>query len=44
MASKFKLGQEVIVSTKEIPDKKGVIRFMGKIEGRPDDYVGVELD
>lgn len=44
MATKFKVGQEVVVSTKEIPDKKGTIRYMGKIEGRPDDYVGVELD
>lgn len=31
MASKYKIGQEVIISTKEIPDKKGTIRFMGKI-------------
>jgi hypothetical protein len=31
MATKLKIGQEVIVSTQEIPDKKGTIRFMGKI-------------
>lgn len=44
MASKYKVGQEVIVTTKEIPEKKGTVRFVGKIEGRPDEYVGVELD
>jgi hypothetical protein len=31
MATKFKIGQEVMVNTKEIPDKKGTIRFIGKI-------------
>lgn len=44
MATKFKIGQEVIVSTKEIPDKRGVVRFVGKIEGKADEYIGVELD
>ena len=44
MSIKYKVGQEVIVSTKEIPDKKGTVRFVGKIEGKPDEYVGVELD
>lgn len=36
MATKFKVGQEVIVSTKEIQDKRGLVRFVGKIEGKPD--------
>jgi hypothetical protein len=31
MASKFKIGQDVLVSTKEIEDKKGRVRFLGKI-------------
>ena len=31
MANKYKVGQEVVISTKELPDKKGVIRFIGKI-------------
>lgn len=34
MTSKFKIGQEVIVTTKEIPDKRGMVRFVGKIEGK----------
>jgi hypothetical protein len=33
---KFKEGQTVLVNTKEIQDKKGVIRFIGKIEGKTD--------
>lgn len=41
---KFKIGQEVLVSTKEIQDKKGIIKYIGKIEGKNDDYVGVELE
>lgn len=44
MANKFKVGQDVIVATKEIPDKRGTVRFIGKIEGKPDEYIGVELD
>lgn len=44
MATKFKVGQEVLVSTKEIQDKKGIIRFIGKIDGKADEYIGVELD
>lgn len=36
MANKFKVGQEVLVSTKEIQDKKGTIRFIGKIDGKTD--------
>lgn len=34
MSTKYKIGQEVIVSTKDIPDKRGVVRFVGKIEGK----------
>lgn len=44
MATKYKVGQEVLVSTKEIQDKKGIIRFVGKIDGKVDEYIGVELD
>lgn len=35
---------EVVVNTREIPEKHGVVRFVGKIEGKTDDYVGIELD
>lgn len=31
MNPRYKVGQEVIVNTKEISEKKGVIRFVGKI-------------
>lgn len=34
MSTKYKIGQEAIVSTKEIADKRGVVRFVGKIEGK----------
>jgi hypothetical protein len=44
MSSKFKIGQEVIVNTKDIADKRGVVRFVGKIEGKAEEYTGVELD
>jgi hypothetical protein len=44
MSIKFKIGQDVIVNTKEITDKKGTVRYIGKIEGKPDEYIGVELD
>lgn len=42
--SKFKEGQIVLVNTKEMQDKKGIIRFIGKIDGKTDEYIGVELD
>jgi len=41
MANKFKPGQEVVVNTREIPDKHGTVRFVGRIEGKTDDYVGI---
>ena len=44
MSGKFKVGQEVMVNTKDIPNKRGVVRFIGKIEGKNDEYIGVELE
>lgn len=44
MNPRYKVGQEVIVNTKEISEKKGVIRFIGKIQGKTDEYIGVQLD
>lgn len=31
MSIKFKLNQEVLVTTKDIPEKRGVVRYIGKI-------------
>ena len=40
----FKSGQKVSVNTKEISDKKGIIRYIGKIDGKIDEFFGIELD
>lgn len=44
MTHRFKLGQEVTVNTKDITDKRGTVRFIGKIDNKPDEYIGLELD
>ena len=36
MAQRYKIGQEALVSTKDIQDKKGTVRYIGKIEGKAD--------
>ncbi|MBP9839165.1 MAG: hypothetical protein KBC84_10700 [Proteobacteria bacterium] len=40
---KFKIEQDVLVSTKQIQDKRESLNI-DKIEGKNDDYIGVDLE
>lgn len=41
---KLKIGTEVIVFTSDIPNVKGKVKFIGKIDGKDDEFIGVEID
>ena len=42
LIGKLKLGTDVLVSNKDkFVDKKGIVRFVGKLDGKIEEFIGI---